>query len=198
MARRARLQVAPASPSRRRPRSSSPSRARQSAIRRRTSRQRTSCSKTTPRRARNANARGPPANVANMGGRDEAAFAGGRAVEAARADADGDRVDRPRGTLMGLLAWVMMGLAIWHFTIFMPDRFWGGIVGAFLGSLAGAVVVATIICSVKASAFKTPGQNATDIAVVLYAVPGALIGIAAVYLEGIRRERLIAQPASRA
>ena len=29
----------------------------------------------------------------------------------------------------------------------------------------------------------------TDIAVVLYAVPGALIGIALVYLEGIRRER---------
>ena len=31
---------------------------------------------------------------------------------------------------MGLLAWVMMGIAIWHFTIFIPDRFWGGIVGA--------------------------------------------------------------------
>ena len=28
----------------------------------------------------------------------------------------------------------MMGLAIWHFTIFLPDRFWGGIVGAFLGA----------------------------------------------------------------
>ncbi len=31
---------------------------------------------------------------------------------------------------MGMLGWVMMGLAIWHFTIFLPDRFWGGIVGA--------------------------------------------------------------------
>ena len=37
---------------------------------------------------------------------------------------------------MGMLAWVMMGLAIWHFTIFLPDRFWGGIVGAFLGALS--------------------------------------------------------------
>ena len=36
---------------------------------------------------------------------------------------------------MGVLAWIMMGLAIWHFTIFLPDRFWGGIVGAFLGAL---------------------------------------------------------------
>ena len=40
-----------------------------------------------------------------------------------------------RATLMGMLGWVMMGLAIWHYTIFMPDRFWGGIVGAFVGSL---------------------------------------------------------------
>ncbi len=90
---------------------------------------------------------------------------------------------------MGMLGWVMMGLAIWHFTIFMPDRFWGGIVGAFVGSLVGATLVALIIYSVKVSALKIPGPRATDIAVVLYAVPGALIGIALVYLEGMRRER---------
>ena len=80
---------------------------------------------------------------------------------------------------MGMLGWVMMGLAIWHFTIFLPDRFWGGIVGAFVGSLVGAVVVGLIIYGVKVSALEIPGQKATDIAVVLYAVPGALIGIAA-------------------
>jgi hypothetical protein len=90
---------------------------------------------------------------------------------------------------MALLGWVMMGLAIWHFTIFLPDRFWGGIVGAFVGSLAGAIIVGLIIYSVKVSTVKIPGEKATDIAVVLYAAPGALIGIALVYLEGIRRER---------
>ena len=90
---------------------------------------------------------------------------------------------------MGLLAWVMIGLSIWHFTIFMPDRFWGGIVGAFVGSLVGAVVVAVIIFSVKQGALSIPGEKATDIAVVLYAVPGAVLGIAAVYGEGMRRER---------
>jgi hypothetical protein len=90
---------------------------------------------------------------------------------------------------MALLGWVMMGLAIWHFTIFLPDRFWGGIVGAFVGSLAGAIIVGLIIYSVKVSTLKIPGEKATDIAVVLYAVPGALIGIALVYLAGIRRER---------
>jgi uncharacterized membrane protein len=90
---------------------------------------------------------------------------------------------------MGMLAWVMMGLAIWHFTIFLPDRFWGGIVGAFVGALLGAIVIATAIYSVKVSGLQIPGKKATDIAVVLYAVPGALIGIAAVYAEGMRRER---------
>jgi hypothetical protein len=90
---------------------------------------------------------------------------------------------------MGMLGWVIMGLAIWHFTIFLPDRFWGGIVGAFVGSLAGAILIGLLIYSVKVSGLQIPGEKATDIGVVLYAVPGALIGIAAVYFEGIRRER---------
>ena len=90
---------------------------------------------------------------------------------------------------MGMLAWVIMGLAIWHFTIFLPDRFWGGIVGAFVGSLVGSIVVGLIIYSVKVSALRIPGEKATDVGVVLYAVPGALIGMAFIYLEGMRRER---------
>ena len=32
---------------------------------------------------------------------------------------------------MAMVVWVMMGIAVWHFTVFLPDRFWGGIVGAF-------------------------------------------------------------------
>ena len=32
---------------------------------------------------------------------------------------------------MSFLVWVMMGIAVWHFAVFVPDRFWGGIVGAF-------------------------------------------------------------------
>jgi hypothetical protein len=91
---------------------------------------------------------------------------------------------------MGLLGWVIMGLAIWHFTIWLPDRFWGGIVGAFVGSLVGSIIVGLVIYSVKVSALRIPGEKATDIGVVLYAVPGALIGMALVYLEGIRRERM--------
>lgn len=90
---------------------------------------------------------------------------------------------------MGLLGWVMMGLALWHFTIFLPDRFWGGIVGAFIGSLIGSIIVGLILFAIKTSEVKIPGKHQTDIAVVLYAVPGALIGMAIVYLIGMSRER---------
>ena len=30
---------------------------------------------------------------------------------------------------MALLVWAMVGLALWHFTVFLPDNFFGGIVG---------------------------------------------------------------------
>jgi len=91
---------------------------------------------------------------------------------------------------MGMLGWVMMGLAIWHFAIWLPDRFWGGIVGALLGSLIGSVLVGMIIYGVKVSELRIPGEKATDITVVLYAIPGSLIGMALIYYEGIRRERV--------
>jgi len=59
---------------------------------------------------------------------------------------------------MGALVWVMMGLAIWHFTIFIPDRFWSCIVGAFLGALFGAVIFGLAV-----NGFTVPGQNDTDL-----------------------------------
>jgi uncharacterized membrane protein YeaQ/YmgE (transglycosylase-associated protein family) len=83
---------------------------------------------------------------------------------------------------MGMLAWVIMGLALWHFTIFMPDRFWGGIVGAFIGSLLGGIIFGFIV-----NGFSIPGESDTHILTALDAVPGALIGIAIVYFEGVRR-----------
>jgi hypothetical protein len=95
---------------------------------------------------------------------------------------------------MGMLGWVIMGLAIWHFTIFLPDRFWGGIVGAFIGSLLGSILVGLIIYGIKVSSLSIPGERATNVGVVLYAVPGALIGMAVVYLVGMRREAAGTQP----
>ena len=83
---------------------------------------------------------------------------------------------------MAALVWTMMGLALWHFTIFVPDRFWSGIVGAFLGALFGALLFGFIV-----NGFTVPGQNDTDLLTAVEAIPGALIGIALVYAEGVRR-----------
>lgn len=85
---------------------------------------------------------------------------------------------------MAALVWVMVGLAIWHFTIFLPDHFWGGIVGAFVGALIGAVVVGLAIHGAD-----MPSRDDTTLMTGVEGVPGAIIGIAAVYFEGLRRER---------
>ena len=88
---------------------------------------------------------------------------------------------------MAAFAWIMMGLAIWHFTIFLPDRFWGGIVGAFVGSLLGALIFGIAI-----NGFSIPGQSDTHLLTAIDAIPGAIIGIAVVYALGVRQERLTA------
>jgi hypothetical protein len=84
---------------------------------------------------------------------------------------------------MAMFAWVMMGLALWHFAIFIPDRFWGGIVGAFLGALFGGVITGLLF-----NGFTIPGESDTHILQAVEAAPGAIIGMVAVYYEGIRRK----------
>ena len=85
---------------------------------------------------------------------------------------------------MGMLAWIMMGLAIWHFTIWLPDRFWGGIVGALLGALIGSALFGWII-----NGFSIPGRHATHLTTALEAIPGTLIGLAIVWFVGVRNEQ---------
>lgn len=85
---------------------------------------------------------------------------------------------------MSLLVWVMVGLAIWHFTIFVPDHFWGGIVGAFVGALIGSVLFGLVI-----HGFSLPGQEDMNLLTALECVPGTLIGLAAVYMYGLSREK---------
>jgi outer membrane lipoprotein SlyB len=82
---------------------------------------------------------------------------------------------------MAALVWFTLGVALWHFTVFVPDRFWGGIVGAFIGSAAGAMVSGAIA---QIAIGESIGQ--TDLATAFYAVPGALIGLGIIYLIGMR------------
>jgi ABC-type Mn2+/Zn2+ transport system permease subunit len=85
---------------------------------------------------------------------------------------------------MALLVWFTMGIALWHFTVFLPDRFWQGIVGAFLGSVIGAIVFGAIV-----EIISNKGLGNTDLATALTAVPGVAIGLAIVYAIGIRSEQ---------
>jgi hypothetical protein len=85
---------------------------------------------------------------------------------------------------MGLVVWVMMGIALWHFTVFLPDRFWGGIVGAFVAAFVSAAIFGFI-----ANGFTVPGKDDTEIVQAVIAVPGAMIGLAISYFWGARLDR---------
>ena len=82
---------------------------------------------------------------------------------------------------MSLLVWVMMGIAVWHFTVFFPDRFWGGIVGAFLAAVVGSTLLGFI-----ANGIDVPGRDDTHLIQAVIAVPGAVLALAASYLWGAR------------
>jgi hypothetical protein len=80
---------------------------------------------------------------------------------------------------MSLFVWVMMGIALWHFTVFLPDKFWGGIVGAFVAAVIGAVIVGFAIAG-----FKIIGRHDLTISVAFEAVPGALLALTASWFYG--------------
>ena len=46
---------------------------------------------------------------------------------------------------MAVLVWLTLGIALWHFTVFVPDRFRGGIVGAFGGATLGAIASGALV-----------------------------------------------------
>jgi hypothetical protein len=80
---------------------------------------------------------------------------------------------------MSLFVWVMMGIALWHFAVWVPDKFWGGIVGAFVAATIGAVVIGFAIAG-----FKLIGRHDLTLKVALEAVPGAILGLAASWFYG--------------
>jgi hypothetical protein len=82
---------------------------------------------------------------------------------------------------MAAVVWFTLGVALWHFTVFVPDRFHGGIVGAFVGATAGAMVSGAIA---QIAIGDSIGQ--TDVATALFAVPGTFIGLGVVYILGMR------------
>lgn len=82
---------------------------------------------------------------------------------------------------MALLVWIALGVALWHFTVFVPDKFVGGIVGAFLAAIVGAMVSGALW---QVAQGDTLGE--TDVLTFLAAIPGCLIALGIVYLIGSR------------
>jgi len=82
---------------------------------------------------------------------------------------------------MAALVWVMVGLALWHFTVFLPDNFYGGIVGAFCGALVGSFLFGLLVN------LGIPGQHDTDLMTGVEAIPGALLGMGLMWWLGVRQ-----------
>ena len=83
---------------------------------------------------------------------------------------------------MSVFVWSMIGIAIWHFTIFVPDRFAGGIIGAFLAACFGAIVSGFLL-----EGLSLPDGNPPGLHHALWALPGSLLGLAGAWALGHRR-----------
>ena len=90
---------------------------------------------------------------------------------------------------MALLVWVMVGLALWHFTVWLPDNFYGGIVGAFVAALLGSVIFGMLVN------LGIPGRNDTDLLTGIEAIPGCLMGLGLFWWLGVRQINQKARPA---
>jgi uncharacterized membrane protein YeaQ/YmgE (transglycosylase-associated protein family) len=85
---------------------------------------------------------------------------------------------------MSVFAWVMIGVALWHFSVLVPDRFYGGIVGALIVAVGGALASGYLLPSPGVSPHNPPGLTEA-----LWAIPGSIVALLASYLYGARLER---------
>lgn len=82
---------------------------------------------------------------------------------------------------MAIVVWFTVALALWHFTIFIPDRFWQGIIGALLGCVVGGMISGAIIELAMGRSI-----SETDLLTLFTAVPGTVLGAWFVYWLGSR------------
>jgi hypothetical protein len=84
---------------------------------------------------------------------------------------------------VSVLVWVLVGIALWHFTVLLPDRFHGGIIGAFLYAVAGALFTGYVLPEPG-----VPTDNPPGLKQALWPLPGALGALGAAYWIGSRVE----------
>jgi hypothetical protein len=82
---------------------------------------------------------------------------------------------------VSVLVWVLVGIALWHFTVLLPDRFHGGIIGAFLYAVGGAVFSGWTLPEPG-----VPPDNPPGLKQALWPLPGALAALALAYWWGAR------------
>jgi uncharacterized membrane protein YeaQ/YmgE (transglycosylase-associated protein family) len=76
----------------------------------------------------------------------------------------------------------MIGIAVWHAAIFVPDRFYGGIIGALLAAIGGAFASGYLL--------PTPGippHNPPGLEEALWPIPGSLLALLAAHIYGDRK-----------
>jgi hypothetical protein len=84
---------------------------------------------------------------------------------------------------MSVFVWAMVGIALWHFTVLVPDKFHGGIVGAFLAAFGGGLFTGFLL-----PAPGVPLDNPPGVTEALWPIPGALLALGLSYAYGTRRE----------
>jgi hypothetical protein len=91
---------------------------------------------------------------------------------------------------MSIFVWSMIGIALWHFAIFVPDRFVGGIIGALLAAWGGAFLSGFMF-----EGFEVPSHNPPGLRHALYALPGSIAALWVSWVVG-SRQALTARPAA--
>ncbi|MGH3610612.1 MAG: hypothetical protein ACRDRD_21370 [Pseudonocardiaceae bacterium] len=85
---------------------------------------------------------------------------------------------------MSVFVWVMIGVALWHFTVLLPDRFYGGIVGALIAAVGGALISGYLLPAPGIPPHNPPGSTEA-----FWPIPGSIAALLGTYLYGARRGR---------
>jgi hypothetical protein len=72
---------------------------------------------------------------------------------------------------VSVFVWLMVGIALCHFAVLVPDRFDGGIIGAVVAAAGGGV-----LSGLRLPVPGISGDNAPGIDDTLWALSGALVG----------------------
>lgn len=80
---------------------------------------------------------------------------------------------------LSIFVWAMIGIAFWHFSVLVPDRFWGRYHRRLSSGTAGHVPLGLPAPATGISTANPPGLGAA-----VWAIPGSVSALAASYYYG--------------